>query len=145
MKEVYEATVKMIKDSRNSYISLAKEALFDALKIFFETYPEFIVSWTQYTPYFNDGDPCTFSVNNPELFVSEDDFHSFDGFESWSFYEGRFLEECPNLGVEVWSDWKDLADFMAEIPDQIYEEIFDNHVRVVASKEGFLVESYDHD
>src|SRR5688572_125580 len=25
------------------------------------------VKWTQYTPYFNDGDPCVFSVNEPDF------------------------------------------------------------------------------
>jgi len=145
MKEAYEATVKMIKDSRNSYISLAKEALFNALKIYFEDYPEFIISWTQYTPYFNDGDPCTFSVNSPELFLNEGDFHYSDGYKSWNYYKGDFLENHPDLGIKVWDAWCSLADFLTDIPDEIYEEIFNNHVRVIASKDGLQVEGYDHE
>ena len=31
------------------------------------------ISWTQYTPHFNDGDPCTFSVNEVELCLSWED------------------------------------------------------------------------
>ncbi len=29
------------------------------------------ISWTQYTPYFNDGDPCYFNVYNDDLEVNE--------------------------------------------------------------------------
>lgn len=32
----------------------------------FENYPDLLaVRWAQYTPYFNDGDPCEFGVNEP--------------------------------------------------------------------------------
>jgi hypothetical protein len=41
-----------------------KEALAEGLAAFFAEHPdEKAVAWTQYTPSFNDGDPCTFQLN----------------------------------------------------------------------------------
>ena len=38
---------------------------------FFALYPMVTtIRWTQFTPYFNDGEPCVFSVNEPEIEVS---------------------------------------------------------------------------
>jgi hypothetical protein len=47
-----------------------KEALEEAFTEFFAKHPEATaVVWTQYAHYFNDGDPCEFSVNEAELKV----------------------------------------------------------------------------
>jgi len=41
-----------------------------AFKVFLEAHPEIkCIFWSQYTPYFNDGDPCTFSVHEPSVIV----------------------------------------------------------------------------
>lgn len=39
------------------------------------------VQWTQYTPYFNDGDECVFSVNDMYLFPSSTDEDDLDGYD----------------------------------------------------------------
>lgn len=45
-----------------------KVALKEAFKDFFDTHPEAkAIVWTQYTPHFNDGDACTFSMNEWHL------------------------------------------------------------------------------
>jgi len=47
-------------------------ALKEALAEFFDKYPEVeTVQWTQYAPYFNDGDACVFSVNDPHVLFNE--------------------------------------------------------------------------
>lgn len=46
------------------------------LEKFFDAVPQCIaLRWRQYTPFFNDGDPCVFSVNGPEF--------EFQGDEAW--------------------------------------------------------------
>jgi hypothetical protein len=45
-----------------------RKTLDEVLKLFFDANPHVAsVSWRQYTPYFNDGDACTFSVGDPIL------------------------------------------------------------------------------
>lgn len=76
-------------------------------KSFFERFPEvYCVCWTQYSPYFNDGEPCRFGVNESSVvFLDQldDDFECLadifpgdDGYTRWNLdtsYEpiGRVL------------------------------------------------------
>jgi hypothetical protein len=49
-------------------------AVKDAFKDLFDKYPEIrSVTWTQYTPYFNDGDTCTFSVHDFDVSLGTDE------------------------------------------------------------------------
>jgi ArsR family metal-binding transcriptional regulator len=48
--------------------------LSEALTAVFEEYPQVeSISWTQYTPYFNDGDACEFSVNSYSIELNTDE------------------------------------------------------------------------
>jgi hypothetical protein len=50
-------------------------------------FPVEAVRWTQYTPYFNDGDPCEFGVHEPYVKITglDDEGDYGDGFiDSWS-------------------------------------------------------------
>lgn len=61
-----------IKELKEKIAALEKEAMEEYRILFvessrelFEKYPYLErFSWTQYTPYFNDGDECTFGVNS---------------------------------------------------------------------------------
>ena len=67
-----------------------KETFNDVIKDFFELVPSVKkVVWTQYTPYFNDGDTCTFGIYSP-IFCNFDD-DEFNRFES-------ALLENPEVG-----------------------------------------------
>lgn len=47
-----------------------QKMILDSFRNFFAKYPMVEkVSWTQYTPYFNDGDACVFGVNEPQARV----------------------------------------------------------------------------
>lgn len=55
------------------------------------------IAWTQYTPYFNDGDPCVFSVGEPYFSfqgvnVSEDTYFDYSWMEDE--YEERGVVWC---------------------------------------------------
>ncbi len=44
-------------------MELGRQAMSEGLKGLFEEYPFLgAIAWAQYTPYFNDGDPCVFST-----------------------------------------------------------------------------------
>jgi len=87
----------------------------------FEKYPDIeSISWTQFSPYFNDGEECTFSVHN--------DFIDIDGTVDSTLAEEEF------------------SDLLKSIPDDFYEDLFGNHVRVILLKNGkTIVEEYNHD
>ena len=45
------------------------------------------IYWTQYTPYFNDGDECYFSVHDLNIAIREEDEADFPygGFSEWYY------------------------------------------------------------
>lgn len=107
------------------------------------------IRWTQYTPYFNDGDTCTFRVNDPMFkFVgaSEDDGDYGDGFLSvpsnyGADYNADFRAACSR---ELFEKCRELERELGGLEDVLYA-LFDDHVQVTVTRDGVDVEEYDHD
>lgn len=54
-----------LNEFRSQFQAKAKTALSLEFKNFFKKYPEIeAIKWSQYTPYFNDGEPCEFGVGD---------------------------------------------------------------------------------
>jgi hypothetical protein len=116
-------------------------ALGEVFKEFFSAHPECqAVRWRQYTPYWNDGEPCEFSTHTFAVKMSDSpesagDYE--DGFEDW--YERRKNESASLLSALT------AAREIGKIDDEIFEMSFGDHVKVTATREGFEVEEYEHD
>ncbi|KAA2242857.1 hypothetical protein F0L74_10030 [Chitinophaga agrisoli] len=97
------------------------------------------ISWTQYTPYFNDGDECTFGVHNDDLEVNGQDLYDLEGYElSYS----RKDREPSQLERAV----DDIRSALSEIPDDFYLALFGNHVKVTINRDGTIEkEEYEHE
>lgn len=83
------------------------------------------ISWTAYTPYFNDGETCYYSSrhNYPEI-------------------EGVDL----NYGTPEYTQIKkELSEFLSQFDDELMMDLFGDHVRIVITREGLSVEEYQHD
>lgn len=92
----------------------------------FAKYPELkTISWTQYTPYFNDGDPCTFRANTEYPDINDEDIP----------YADKNRTPMQNEVVEL------LETFDGEE----LQQMFGDHVRITMTKAGTEIDSYDHD
>ncbi|MBK6920529.1 MAG: hypothetical protein IPH07_24225 [Deltaproteobacteria bacterium] len=61
---------QMMDEAREKMQREAQEAFRVACDEVFEAHPKLeSFGWAQYTPYFNDGEPCTFSVNDLDTFT----------------------------------------------------------------------------
>lgn len=135
----FKETSKIINDAIKDYYTakLAFQATFRAnfdtlAKSFFVAVPEVTsVSWTQYTPYFMDGDACEFSVNELE-------FNTNSG--NYSMYSMN----RSNLSAEKIALCKELQD-MIYGQDDMMLDIFGDHVEIIMTPEGSDVNDYDHD
>ena len=152
---------------------LAVEFQKEAQALFKETTKEFFannsditaVIWTQYTPYFNDGDECVFSIGD----VYFTNATNLDEITSWGEYEpddeNVFSVSNPayimNNDREYYkkdrAKLRALKNFNADDcellskminsneMENIMRAMFDNHVRVVATKDGFDVQEFEHE
>jgi hypothetical protein len=111
------------------------------------------IKWDQYTPYFNDGDSCEFSVNDP-MFINTDDADALSDCR-WEEYQGE------DESVEVYTEWGgDFTEISKEMKDNIrmfskficsdemsdvMESVFDDHSTITVTANGFDVDELDHD
>lgn len=127
------------------------------------------VGWYQYTPYFNDGEPCEFSVHTiwfrttqdpqkaasdedeedeeEELWQLELDYHPVLAHREWS-HEHRSYVNRPlspevretSLRCQALHDALDGGEF-----EDVILETFGDHAMVTAKPTGFTIDFYQHD
>lgn len=127
-----------------------QESAKDLFSRFWEENPKIhAIVWTQYTPYFNDGETCYFRVG--EMYpMTEAKYHQYDE-------DGGYAEEYSVL------DWDDkpqegsglteieavkvceIIKILEKIPEEVYMGMFGDHVKITATREGFQVDEYEHE
>jgi hypothetical protein len=168
MSNLQSAFDKLLEEQRvltEKFQATAQELFKETTKEFFDKNPSVTaVIWSQYTPYFNDGDTCEFSVHEPYFTNANTD--QFEDITRWGEYEGE------DEGVWSDSDWiftgdgdyvkerrakmdltgvdpASIAKFSRLIQsadmEDVMEAMFGDHVRVVATRNGFDIEDCDHD
>jgi hypothetical protein len=128
---------------------------------FFKICPEIkTVVWEQYTPYFNDGEPCEFRVGEIRFRTdNEEDDNEYDTMPTafagkpWSYERSpdsamalAYNEAIKNPRYDfITSAINEFETVLRSIPDTIYLSSFEDHVKVVVTREGFEVSEYEHD
>lgn len=131
------------------------------------------IQWSQYTPYFNDGEPCEFSASEdeapfvyggvPEFYVSYPDDEDEDELGNVTFKSSHEILPEGNYGRREDGSWGYIIAPGAEVSelykaysvfhdnlsgghfDMVVRQNFGEHARVIATREGFAVEFYDHE
>lgn len=102
------------------------------------------VRWNQYTPYFNDGDPCTFSVNDPRFIMDEEPATGFYSHGDDDYEIGYGKESSPLVDA-----CKAFEAAFREVPEELYEAAFDDHAEITVMRDGagvkVEVDEYSHD
>lgn len=148
-----EETAAELAAARKKHITAGKEILKKAFAAIFEKYPDVrAITWTQYTPYFNDGDACVFSVG--DMWILDE-----AGYKSWQDDGGGYAEEyaCTRWNYNR-EDYEsplsneqvdEIEDFLSRlrstVGDDVFEKMFGDHAEITAEREGFKVEEYRHD
>jgi hypothetical protein len=146
MEKIKTLQAEAKEESRKLFHELAKE--------FFDTHPNVnSFGWRQYTPYFNDGDVCEFSVHaSPDYGitindVSADDDESLPEFPSSREpnYQQKRIEY--NLARDqALHDYKAASEVVNKIDDDLMKELFGDHVTVTVFRDGTCkVNDYEHD
>lgn len=116
------------------------------VKHFFEAVPSVkSITWSQYTPYFNDGDACYFGVHTPEF--ASDENEEFDIYRDFSDAD-NFSCETYNLSNFVSPEELTLCKKMESLitgNEDFMKELFGDHVKVRLTLQGSETEEYEHD
>jgi len=121
--------------------------------------------WRQYTPYFNDGEPCTFDVHGTWVRTTDDEDADADELEMWnhrSLGEIKGGEWAPDpdspgrnkrVGAQYEGPDEDryrrCKDLEAAVEsghfDHVLLDAFGDHAEITVRRDGIEVEFYDHD
>lgn len=125
-----------------------KQAFQEACDEVFQAHPKLeSFSWVQYTPYFNDGEPCEFHVYED---LAKMVFEGKDLEYVWVNHRGEAVVE----GVEDVEDKDGLvaaAEAAIKVTSflagngEIALDAFGDHAKVTVSRDGIDVEHCDHD
>lgn len=149
---------KKIADAQKD-LQVAAQVFFKELSVeLFNENPTLVeFSWSQYTPYWNDGEPCTFSANTsyPSVTISAEDGNKvkydenmgemviFDKEDDEIEYaeedHDKYEKEIEKVSTQV-------TDFLEKFGDSDMEVMFGDHVEVIVKRGGIVdTEQYDHE
>lgn len=146
VKQKYQAKLQ------KSYKSLMKEFWKKNKKIK-------AVVWLEFTDYFNDGEPCYFSVHEMVPLTSSAikefsiDIYPYNREEfapfqtDWNDPKRSKVKQAWEKSVITLDEWesacKDL-DMIAKLPSEVFEDMFGDHVRVTVTRTSVNVDEYTH-
>lgn len=151
----------------NDYVKAKKELVASGRKIIgeaglalLEKYPELeTITFTGYTPSFNDGDPCTFTTGEiygtpSKLYtdslkskeeLEQDEEEDEDEYEQeYNEFDCDFEDFLNKKHKSFKKDFQNFVDCIYEMSD-LLPGIFDNEYgfKVIISREKLIVEDYD--
>ena len=160
--EINRQKEELVSQLRNDFAPALKP-LFDKANGKIES-----LGWIQYTPYFNDGDECVFSVNSDvdygirvnkeclddsEFFENEtwslNKYLKNDGsYEEWvsKYPEYTLNPETMKEELELYKIILEFSELLESIDDEFLKDLFGDHVEVTVYSDGTIsTEEYEHD
>jgi len=119
------------------------------------------VKWQQYTPSFNDGEPCEFSISGPFIKFDEKISGAGDSAADEEQENGGFLDANYDIDDDFFKQKSDIFNFKEikalkktvkdvcavyshlEAMDDCLESMFGSGVEVIVTKDGVETEDYD--
>lgn len=149
---------KELKEIKNQILEKSNEVFDEFCKDIFTKSPRLSsFGWSQYTPYFNDGDTCVFNVNIDYLYIngqSVDDSEwinkkNITKYGEWNReqkqYIGREEEDNPNYDQELVDIYEEISSFLSNFDNDFYMSKFGDHVEITITSTGIDVFECEHD
>lgn len=152
-----------VEAARTQMKQAAQQLVDDGAKQIFAQFGDIVHSfgWTQYTPYFNDGDPCEFGMG--ELYIiahedleqlDEDEVYDLEREWIWEGGSPAFSRYGDNSKVGKYGSPQEHyveasqaieTIYNALSPDDLAKDVFGDHVQVTFTPDGTNVEEYEHE
>ena len=159
-KSTIEERNKKIQDFVEEQRNFMKNSFNNIIKLFFEASPNVkLVTWHQYTPYFNDGEACTFSVGDiyiklkteqekstgilePEEYVRW--YDDADGYY-YIYRDVKKMSEDLKIPLEEAENLRSLSTLINSLEDNLLAT-FGDHKSIIFFADGKMeITTFDHD
>jgi len=129
--EQYKAAKAEMKAAIEEANTVVKEVFQKAAKSLFADNAELVsFSWTQYTPYFNDGEECVFGAHI--------DYPEVNGEDPWFAQTDENQEKMKGLQKKV-------TAFLQVFDRDDFKSMFGDHCKISVTPAEIEVEDYEHD
>jgi hypothetical protein len=131
--------------------AMAGAVFAEEAKKLFEAQPKLqSFSWTQYTPYFNDGSACEFCANTDYIIVTDIGGNETEDISSWNIKrwteKGTDWQGNPYTPSELELAGAAACEFLSEFLNEDFLMMFGDHTRVTVYRDGRVeTDEYDHD
>lgn len=133
---------KRIAAAKAAFVAEAQTLVKPVLQTFMQEHPNIkALGWAQYTPYFNDGDPCIFHLHGMHASATEDRDDDLHG-DGWHEIYGDEPED--GFDKRDWIDINELEKALGGMEEEL-QSVFGDHVRVLVTARGVDVDEYEHD
>lgn len=147
-----------IESLRNELDEISQSS-FDEFRCYiFDKYSQLeSFGWTQYTPYFNDGDATIFNANTDYLIINEDyaedsDWFGEENIINWGkwnselrIYEGRNSEPNKNYNIDLVNAYNEIIEFLSNFDNDFYLRKFGDHAEIIVNRTGVDISDCEHD
>jgi hypothetical protein len=139
------AKSKQLRDERKAVKKelgqAGKELFEEEAKSLFVAYPDLeSFAWTQYTPHWNDGDTCHFSVYNDEPEINGEEVCD----EEYNHKTQKY-EKIADYPTWIRPAQEKICAFLDKYSKEAYEEMFGDGVKITVTAKGIEVRRYSHD
>lgn len=138
-KQKFDAFKKSYTEAKQKMQDEAGAAFKELAADFFEKFPKVnSFAWTQYTPYWNDGEQCQFGVNNDSysIFLNGGNADYDEDYE-----EGQELDDATDSKAS-----EAVSKFLQQFDDEILQDLYGDHCKVTVNRDGTAeTEEYEHD
>ena len=156
------SSLKKITEAKKDLEKRTEAAIKEAIQELFNKHPILkSFGWKQYAPYFNDGEPCYFSLSHYHFSLNKTDKQALEALkkyiekenlESFSKNKDLYFEEYN----DVFSGYtKQQPPFLKDIKilysllqdhEDVLEKVFGTDMNITCTRKGFtLTEFNDHD
>ncbi len=132
-----------IKRLKKEYQTAAQREFTEGAAELFVAHPRLkSFGWTQYTPYFNDGDSCEFSAHTDDPYIN--------GFNEWDDddgegSDGENLHDLSGSEPAAGKVVKAVQKFLKNFSEDYYREAFGDHIKVHVTAKKLTTDEYSHD
>lgn len=143
----FEELHQEIEEKREKATGLFKIALKEALDgVLKEGITK--IKWRQYTPYFNDGEACIFSVHEPVYYIDNGIVPTYFSLEEededggWYYYSSYTAEKNK---IKILESVEKLQLMFTDLDNFYFLNSFDDHAEITYDGQEFEVNDYSHD
>lgn len=159
--EAYKEAIKAMQEAKATAQNLVKQTFEEEAQELLEELKIDSFGWTQYTPYFNDGDACVFNaytdpesvyINGKDSYGERMDYGGEDDEEEAEkppYPDWRLKETDPakyeQMRRAYFGKHLPVSEFLQEFTEEDLLFMFGDHASIVVTRDGVEVGEYDHD